>query len=73
MAGSCLSAKNAAGMFVWAKINNGKTSEQVIDELLYDSNIFIAPGNIFGSNGEGYVRFSLCVSKNQIKEALERI
>lgn len=65
--------KNAAGMFVWAKINNGKTSEQVIDELLYDSNIFIAPGNIFGSNGEGYVRFSLCVSKNQIKEALERI
>jgi aspartate/methionine/tyrosine aminotransferase len=39
---------------------------------LYDKNIFIAPGTIFGSNGEGYIRFSLCVSEDKIKEAISR-
>ena len=65
--------KNAVGMFVWAKLPNGsKSSEEYIDELLYDKNIFIAPGTIFGSNGEGYIRFSLCVSEDKIKEAISR-
>ena len=65
--------KKAVGMFVWAKLPNGsKSSEEYIDELLYDKNIFIAPGTIFGSNGEGYIRFSLCVSEDKIKEAISR-
>ena len=65
--------KNSAGMFVWAKLPTGsKSSEEYIDRLLYDKNIFIAPGTIFGSNGEGYVRFSLCVKEEKIKEALTR-
>lgn len=65
--------KNAAGMFVWAKLPDGsKPSEEFIDELLYDKNIFIAPGTIFGSNGEGYIRFSLCVEEKKIIEAIER-
>lgn len=64
---------NAVGMFVWAKLPKGtKTSEEYIDELLYGKNIFIAPGTIFGSNGEGYIRFSLCVKEDKIREAISR-
>lgn len=70
---SCTYDKNAAGMFVWAKLPEGsKPSEDFIDEVLYGKNIFIAPGTIFGSNGEGYIRFSLCVEKEKIEEALDR-
>ena len=64
---------SAVGMFVWAKIsNNHTTSEMMVDQLLYEHDIFIAPGTIFGSNGEGYVRFSLCVPEEKIVEALNR-
>ena len=69
----CTYDKDAAGMFVWAKLPDGaKSSEAFIDELLYDKDIFIAPGTIFGDNGEGYIRFSLCVKEAQIKEAIQR-
>jgi LL-diaminopimelate aminotransferase len=64
---------NAAGMFIWAKLPvASKSSEEFIDELLYKKDIFIAPGTIFGSNGEGYIRFSLCVTEEKIKEAIKR-
>jgi len=60
-------------MFVWAKINDKITSKEYVDNLLYDKNIFIAPGSIFGSNGEGYVRFSLCNSEANIIKAISRL
>lgn len=64
---------SAVGMFVWAKIGDDHTtSEMMVDQLLYEFNVFIAPGTIFGSNGEGYVRFSLCVPEEKIVEALNR-
>lgn len=69
----CTYHKNSAGMFVWAKLPEGKNSEKVVDELLYQKNIFVAPGTIFGSNGKGYIRFSLCVEEEKIKEALDRL
>ncbi len=69
---NCTFDKNTAGMFVWAKLPDGKSSEKVVDELLYDKNIFIAPGTIFGSKGEGYIRFSLCISEEKINEAINR-
>ena len=69
----CTYDKNAVGMFVWAKLPNGsKPSETFIDGVLYNNDIFIAPGTIFGSNGEGYIRFSLCVKEEKIKEAIDR-
>ncbi len=64
--------KNQVGMFVWAKLSNGILSETFINNLLYEKSIFITPGTIFGSQGEGYVRFSLCVKEEKIKEALSR-
>ncbi|NAY92342.1 aminotransferase class I/II-fold pyridoxal phosphate-dependent enzyme [Muricauda sp. JGD-17] len=69
----CEYDKDAVGMFVWSKLpKNSPPSEAFIDEILYEKDIFIAPGTIFGSNGEGYIRFSLCVKEEKIKEALER-
>ena len=65
--------KNATGLFVWAKIPEGKKAEEVTDAVLYDKDIFITPGTIFGSQGEGYIRFSLCVTTAKIKEAISRI
>ena len=70
---NCTYDKNASGMFVWAKLPKGKVSEKIVDELLYEKDIFITPGTVFGSNGEGYIRFSLCVSSEIIKEAINRI
>ncbi|MCG1036220.1 pyridoxal phosphate-dependent aminotransferase [Polaribacter sargassicola] len=66
-------SKNATGLFVWAKIPAGKKSEEVTDAVLYDNDIFITPGTIFGSQGEGYIRFSLCVTTDVIKEAISRL
>ena len=69
----CEPAENAAGMFVWAKLRGAVSSEDFINKVLSDYDLFIAPGHIFGSNGEGYVRFSLCVSTEQIEEAISRL
>ncbi len=69
----CTYSANAAGMFIWAKLPDGiPSAEKFIDDVLYDKDIFIAPGTIFGSNGEGYIRFSLCVTEEKIQEAIDR-
>jgi len=70
---NCTYNKSSTGLFVWAKIPEGKKSEEVTDAILYDKDIFITPGTIFGSQGEGYIRFSLCVTTAIIKEAIARI
>ena len=65
---------NTSGLFVWAKYRNtSKSSVQFIEEILNKHHIFITPGSIFGSQGEGYIRFSLCVEVEQISEAIKRI
>ena len=70
---NCSYDKHATGLFVWAKIPEGIKSEAMTDSILYDKDIFITPGTIFGSQGEGYIRFSLCVTSAIIKEAIARI
>lgn len=69
----CTYDKYASGMFVWAKLPEGLKSEEFIDTVLKNKSIFIAPGFIFGSNGEGYIRFSLCASTEEIEEAIARV
>jgi aspartate/methionine/tyrosine aminotransferase len=65
---------HSSGLFVWAKMREtSKSSVEYIEEILQNHHIFIAPGSIFGSQGEGYVRFSLCVEEEQISKAIERI
>ena len=69
----CEFDKNSKGLFVWAKLPLGiKSSEKFIDQILKDKRIFIAPGTIFGSEGEGYIRFSLCIEESKIIEAIKR-
>lgn len=63
----------SVGMFVWAKINSKKSSKELTDYLLYEKNIFVAPGFIFGKNGEGYIRFSLCLDEQLINKAKSRL
>ncbi|MBI3501220.1 MAG: aminotransferase class I/II-fold pyridoxal phosphate-dependent enzyme [Bacteroidetes bacterium] len=61
------------GMFVWAKIKSGKSSESFVEKILQEANVFITPGFIFGKNGEGYVRVSLCTEVKTIEEAIKRV
>lgn len=70
---NCTYDTEASGMFIWAKLPPFLKSEEFIDLLLKENDIFITPGTIFGSNGEGYVRFSLCASTEVIEEAIARI
>ncbi len=69
----CKPAKEQTGMFVWARVPPGTTSESFVDELLHEHSIFTAPGFIFGSQGEGYVRFSLCATRENIERAIIRM
>lgn len=69
----CEAAHEQAGLFIWAKIPGGTTSEEVVDRLLYKHDVFIAPGFVFGEAGQGFVRFSLCASEEKIQEAFKRI
>ena len=64
--------KNAKGMFVWGKINNSNSLE-FADNILKKYAVFITPGDIFGKNGVGYIRMSLCCNEIVLKEILKRI
>lgn len=69
----CEFDRSSKGLFVWAKLPLGiKSSEKFIDQILKEKKIFIAPGTIFGSKGEGYIRFSLCIEEDKIIEAIKR-
>jgi aspartate/methionine/tyrosine aminotransferase len=70
---NCTCDKHASGLFVWAKLPDLVKSEEFIDSVLKNNSIFITPGTIFGSNGEGYIRFSLCASTDDIEEAIARV
>lgn len=70
---NCTYDEYGSGLFVWAKLPPNIKSEEFTDLVLKEHSIFIAPGTVFGSNGEGYVRFSLCAEEAIINEAIERV
>ena len=62
------------GLFLWGRIpDDCEGSEQLADRVLYEAKVFVTPGFIFGSNGERYIRISLCATQDNMREALERI
>jgi LL-diaminopimelate aminotransferase len=70
----CEFDRGQAGLFVWAKINQGyKNGYELSDDVLNKANVFITPGGIFGSAGENYIRVSLCSSEEKLKESITRI
>ncbi|MGC1631615.1 MAG: aminotransferase class I/II-fold pyridoxal phosphate-dependent enzyme [Gelidibacter sp.] len=70
---NCTYDESATGLFVWAKLPANLDSENFIDKVLKEHSIFIAPGTIFGSNGEGYIRFSLCATLEELQDAISRV
>jgi LL-diaminopimelate aminotransferase len=70
----CSYSQSNAGMFVWGKQKAGTgSSAEFSDRILSEANVFITPGFIFGRNGEGYQRISLCSSENVFRQAIERL
>jgi len=70
----CTYDKDQVGMFIWARIpEHCKDSGELADKILYDKNVFITPGFIFGDKGIRYIRISLCCPEPVLLEALNRI
>lgn len=70
----CTYSKNQVGLFVWAKVpEQFKDGYALSDKVLYEANVFITPGGIFGSAGNNYIRVSLCGSIEKFSEAIKRI
>ncbi|ARK11782.1 aminotransferase class I/II-fold pyridoxal phosphate-dependent enzyme [Fibrella sp. ES10-3-2-2] len=70
----CTYARDQEGMFLWAKLPDSILSAAaLVDDLLYNKHIFIAPGLIFGPKGNRYIRVSLCMPKERIQEAVNRL
>lgn len=66
--------KKGAGLFVWGKIDNPIfDAESLSNKILYDARVFITPGHIFGSQGDRYLRISLCSPEKEMRSAQERI
>ena len=62
------------GMFLWGRIPDSIANvEDLTERVLHEARVFITPGFIFGSNGERYIRISLCAKEEKIQEALRRI
>jgi len=68
----CQYAPNQCGLFVWAKVPQNDVDE-LVDWLLYEKDLFITPGHIFGKKGRKYLRISLCVNETTYQEALRRL
>ncbi|MEO5996180.1 MAG: aminotransferase class I/II-fold pyridoxal phosphate-dependent enzyme [Chitinophagaceae bacterium] len=70
----CTYDSKQAGLFIWAKIpSDYEDGFELSDKILYDKKVFITPGGIFGSNGNNFIRVSLCQKTDVLKKALERI
>ena len=70
----CTFDTEQVGMFLWGKIPGKYTdAEQLTERVLHECRVFITPGFIFGSNGDRYIRISLCAKEEKLQEALKRI
>ena len=70
----CTYDPNQVGMFLWGKIPEQYADvEDLTEKVLHEARVFITPGFIFGSNGQRYIRISLCAKEEKIQQALERI
>ena len=70
----CTFDPNQVGMFLWGRIPDYYANvEELTERVLHEARVFITPGFIFGSNGQRYIRISLCAKEDKFKEALKRI
>lgn len=59
--------------YVWLKLPDGMKSWDFFDKLLSEANVVGTPGVGFGPSGEGYFRLTGFGTKENTKEAIERI
>lgn len=70
----CAYDPKQVGMFLWGRIPDSyANAEQLTERVLHEARVFITPGFIFGSNGERYIRISLCAKEEKLEAALRRI
>lgn len=70
----CTFDPQQTGMFLWGRIPDRYASaEELTERVLHEARVFITPGFIFGSNGDRYIRISLCAKDEQMQQALERM
>lgn len=70
----CAPAPDQTGLFIWAAVPAAYADGYALsDAVLAEARVFITPGGIFGSNGLGYVRASLCQPEALLREALARV
>ena len=63
-------AQNQAGLFLWGRLPEGENCYDFCDKLLYEKGVFLTPGGIFGSEGEKYMRLSLCAPQSVLESVL---
>jgi len=71
----CTYRPKQAGLFVWASLPQGYEGDcyTFCDHILYNCGVFITPGGIFGSEGERYIRISLCATEEVLQKAIDKI
>lgn len=71
---NCTYNRDGVGMFVWAKIKDPQINGfELVDKLLKRTGVFVTPGGIFGSQGDTYIRISLCANEELLTKAYELI
>jgi LL-diaminopimelate aminotransferase len=61
------------GLYVWAKVPEGRKADDLALQLLEQAGVWITPGTAFGDYGDGYMRISICISEERLREAGERL
>ncbi len=71
----CSYRKGQAGLFSWAELPAEFEGDcyAFSDRVLERCGVFVTPGGIFGSEGDRYIRISLCAKREQLAEAIEAI
>lgn len=70
----CVYDPSQVGLFLWGRVPaSAVDAAHMADKLLYEADVFVTPGFVFGSNGNDYIRISLCATRERMEEALERI
>lgn len=65
--------KSDATIYIWVKVPEGETSESFTSKILEKAGVVVSPGNAYGASGEGYIRISLTVKDDRLKEAIKRL
>lgn len=71
---NCSFDSKQSGLFMWGKVPSIYSSgEELADLMLYNANVFVTPGKVFGTAGDNYIRISLCADEEKLKQTLKRI